>query len=187
MTTGSSTWTIGGWTSLVLLLGSTVSFVTSVSISTTGGKRNFMVEFAAGCLRETYSWMLFGLIVVSVSRTIYDMTNIGRIRRWRSAVPHFSNDALLRSDENFGLVSMMLAQSAGLMTIGLFQSRGDFIDSNGCGHVGHLCHYREELLVLTRVCNHMLDLKICCLDFRNTIASSLSGGAGGAIRPMYDL
>ncbi|GJS20874.1 hypothetical protein Tco_0449506 [Tanacetum coccineum] len=36
MTTGSSTWTIGGWTSLVLPLGSTVSFVTSVSTSTTG-------------------------------------------------------------------------------------------------------------------------------------------------------
>ncbi|GJW09348.1 hypothetical protein Tco_1575175 [Tanacetum coccineum] len=35
MTTGSSTWTIGGWTSLVLPLGSTVSFVTSVSTSTT--------------------------------------------------------------------------------------------------------------------------------------------------------
>ncbi|GKA10659.1 hypothetical protein Tco_0690092 [Tanacetum coccineum] len=32
MTTGSSSWTIGGWTSLVLPLGSTVSFVTSVSI-----------------------------------------------------------------------------------------------------------------------------------------------------------
>ncbi|GKF21645.1 hypothetical protein Tco_0070283, partial [Tanacetum coccineum] len=30
MTTGSSTWTIGGWMSLVLSLGSTVSFVTSV-------------------------------------------------------------------------------------------------------------------------------------------------------------
>ncbi|GKD59760.1 hypothetical protein Tco_1297269 [Tanacetum coccineum] len=37
MTTGSSTWIIGGWTSLVLPLGSTVSFVTSVSTSTTGG------------------------------------------------------------------------------------------------------------------------------------------------------
>ncbi|GJW29356.1 hypothetical protein Tco_0046231 [Tanacetum coccineum] len=32
MTTGSSIWTIGGWTSLVISLGSTVSFVTSVSI-----------------------------------------------------------------------------------------------------------------------------------------------------------
>ncbi|GJV25357.1 hypothetical protein Tco_1378052 [Tanacetum coccineum] len=31
ITTGSSIWTIGGWTSLVLSLGSTVSFVTSVS------------------------------------------------------------------------------------------------------------------------------------------------------------
>ncbi|GJW28170.1 hypothetical protein Tco_0045045 [Tanacetum coccineum] len=36
MTIGSSIWTIGGWTSLVLSLGSTVSFVTSVSTSTTG-------------------------------------------------------------------------------------------------------------------------------------------------------
>ncbi|GJT77800.1 hypothetical protein Tco_1044525 [Tanacetum coccineum] len=36
MTTGSSIWTIGGWTSSVLSLGSTVSFVTSVSTSTTG-------------------------------------------------------------------------------------------------------------------------------------------------------
>ncbi|GJT10100.1 hypothetical protein Tco_0857142 [Tanacetum coccineum] len=36
MTTGSSTWTIGGWTSLVVPLGSTVSFVTSASTSTTG-------------------------------------------------------------------------------------------------------------------------------------------------------
>ncbi|GJR62760.1 hypothetical protein Tco_1504922 [Tanacetum coccineum] len=38
MTTGSSTWTIGGWTSLVLPLGSTVSFVTSASTSTPGGE-----------------------------------------------------------------------------------------------------------------------------------------------------
>ncbi|GKF28018.1 hypothetical protein Tco_0094360, partial [Tanacetum coccineum] len=36
MTTGSSIWTIGGWMSLVVPLGSTVSFVTSVSTSTTG-------------------------------------------------------------------------------------------------------------------------------------------------------
>ncbi|GKF52317.1 hypothetical protein Tco_0148784 [Tanacetum coccineum] len=45
MTTGSSTWIIGGWTSLVLPLGSTVSFVTSVSTSTTRGKEpEFEVE-----------------------------------------------------------------------------------------------------------------------------------------------
>ncbi|GJS20061.1 hypothetical protein Tco_1430092 [Tanacetum coccineum] len=36
MTTGSITWTIRGWTSLVLSLGSTVSFVTLFN-STTGG------------------------------------------------------------------------------------------------------------------------------------------------------
>ncbi|GJX78980.1 hypothetical protein Tco_0327129 [Tanacetum coccineum] len=36
MTTGSSTWTIGGWTFLVLPLGSTVSFVPQFQLPTTG-------------------------------------------------------------------------------------------------------------------------------------------------------
>ncbi|GJS26536.1 hypothetical protein Tco_0487156 [Tanacetum coccineum] len=54
MTTGSSTWTIGGWTSLVLPLGSTMSFVTLVSTSTTGAGAGMELEMSA-CSRSRRS------------------------------------------------------------------------------------------------------------------------------------
>ncbi|GJT37842.1 hypothetical protein Tco_0937707 [Tanacetum coccineum] len=55
MTTGSSIWTIGGWTSLVLPLGSTVSFVTSASTSTMG------VEFDGPSILNTASGVLLSI------------------------------------------------------------------------------------------------------------------------------